>query len=181
MILPKPAITDIHGKQPIPLPLLPPQLANLLTANERIIMQALLSGQALTTIAWRLKRDIRTVSNQKQAAMTRLSLTSNAMLYALGSLLGPPLSTDITVRRQLLAPREQLVLKALLKGLSVTDIAYQQGRSVKTISYQKRRLMQKLGLNNDVALFALAPQQARVLLKSWSCWPKTGIESSLSS
>lgn len=90
MILPKPAITDIHGTQPIPLPLLPPQLANLLTANERIIMQALLSGQALTTIAWRLKRDIRTVSNQKQAAMARLSLTSNAMLYALGALLGPP-------------------------------------------------------------------------------------------
>ncbi|WP_413502022.1 helix-turn-helix transcriptional regulator [Serratia proteamaculans] len=178
MILPKPAITDIHGTQPIPLPLLPPQLANLLTANERIIMQALLSGQALTTIAWRLKRDIRTVSNQKQAAMARLSLTSNAMLYALGALLGPPLSADITVRRQLLAPREQLVLNALLTGLSVTDIAYQQGRSVKTVSYQKRRLMEKLGLNNDVALFALAPQQARVLLRSWSGWPKPGSEAS---
>lgn len=88
------------------------------------------------------------------------------------------MSADITVRRQLLAPREQLVLNALLTGLSVTDIAYQQGRSVKTVSYQKRRLMQKLGLNNDVALFALAPQQARVLLRSWSGWPKPGSEAS---
>jgi DNA-binding NarL/FixJ family response regulator len=65
-------------------------LAERLTPNERIIMQALLSGQDLTAIAWKLHRDIRTISSHKQRAMERLALTSNAMLYALGALLSPP-------------------------------------------------------------------------------------------
>ncbi|MDW5498654.1 LuxR C-terminal-related transcriptional regulator [Pseudomonas lundensis] len=168
--------TGIRDGEPTRSPLLPPQLAARLTPNERIIMQGLLSGQELTTIAWRLHRDIRTISSHKQRAMARLALTSNAMLYALGALLNPPLPEDISARRQLLAPREEQVLRALLNGYCVTDIARQQGRSVKTISYQKCQLMQKLGLKSDVGLFALDPQQARALMADWSGWSEPAIE-----
>ncbi|WP_426505067.1 LuxR C-terminal-related transcriptional regulator [Serratia proteamaculans] len=177
MLLPKHTATAPRNQEPTRPPLLPPQLAARLTPNERIIMQALLSGQELTAIAWKLHRDIRTISSHKQRAMARLALTSNAMLYALGALLSPPLPTEIAARRKLLAPREQQVLNALLNGNCVTDIARQQGRSIKTVSYQKRQLMQKLGLKSEVGLFALAPQQARALLASWTGWPAPNLES----
>ncbi|CAI1532307.1 Putative transcription factor YjjQ [Serratia quinivorans] len=153
-----------------PRTLLPPQLAARLTPNERIIMQALLGGQDLTTIAWCLKRDMRTISSHKQRAMGKLALTSNAMLYALAALLSPPLPENITERRQLLTLREQQVLNALLDGHGVTNIAHLRGRSVKTVSFQKRLLMQKLGITNEVELFALAPFRARALLAHWSGW-----------
>lgn len=156
-----------HDSEPVRQALLPAYLLARLTPTERHIVQALLSGQDLTAIAWKLQRNIRTISSHKQRAMGKLGLTSNAMLYALGALLNPPLSVDITARRQLLAPREQQVLNALLNGHSVSDIAFQQGRSVKTVSFQKRHLMQRLGLHSEVELFALAPQRARALLANW--------------
>lgn len=169
MTLPNSVIAGRQNPDSAGRSLLPPQLAAKLTPNERIIMQALLSGQELTAIAGKLHRNIRTVSSHKQRAMARLALTSNAMLYALGALLNPPLPASIAARRLLLPPREQQVLNALLRGHSVTDIAHQQGRSVKTVSFQKRQLMQKLGLNSEVELFALAPQRARALLANWPC------------
>ncbi|WP_413503252.1 LuxR C-terminal-related transcriptional regulator [Serratia proteamaculans] len=175
MLLPNHTATNTRDQEPTRLPLLPPQLAARLTPTEHIIMQALLSGQELTAIAWKLHRDIRTISSHKQRAMARLALTSNAMLYALGALLGPPLPAEIAARRQLLAPRERLVLNALLNGHCVTDIAHQQRRSVKTVSYQKRQLMQKLGLKSEVGLFALEPQQARALMADWSGWSEQAI------
>lgn len=164
-----------HDGEPARQALLPAYLTARLTPTERHIVQALLSGQDLTAIAWKLQRDIRTISSHKQRAMGKLGLTSNAMLHALGALLNPPLSADITARRQLLAPREQQVLNALLNGHSVSDIAHQQARSVKTVSFQKRHLMQKLGLHSEVELFALAPQQARALLANWPASTELGL------
>jgi two-component system capsular synthesis response regulator RcsB len=38
------------------------------------------------------------------------------------------------------------------RGMSVTDIAQQTDRSVKTISTQKKKAMLKLGAENDVEL-----------------------------
>lgn len=178
MILPNHTATDTRNQELARPTLLPLQLAERLTPNERIIMQALLSGQDLTAIAWKLHRDIRTISSHKQRAMERLALTSNAMLYALGALLSPPLPAEIAARRKLLAPREEQVLNALLNGNCVTDIARQQGRSIKTVSYQKCQLMQKLGLKSEIGLFALAPQQARAVLASWTGWPTPFIENS---
>lgn len=156
--------------------LLSSQLNARLTPSERIIMQALLRGQDLTTIAWKMHRDMRTTSSHKQRAMSKLMLTSNAMLYALGALLGPPLSPEIVARRPLLSLREQQVLNALLDGHAVTDIARLRGRSVKTISFQKRLLMQKLRVTNEVELFALAPQRARSLLVNWPGWAAQNAE-----
>jgi DNA-binding NarL/FixJ family response regulator len=143
---------------------LPAALAACLTPRETQILQALMSGMDLSAIAWKLSRNIRTVSSHKQRAMRKLRLNSNAELYALAALLGPQLPADIRARCQLLPPREQQVLNALLKGYSVTDIARLQGRSIKTISYQKCQLMHKLRISNEVELFALSPERARTLL-----------------
>lgn len=143
---------------------LPAPLVACLTARETQILQALINGMDLSAIAWKLSRNIRTISSHKQRAMRKLRLNSNAELHALGALLGPPLAADITARLPLLPPREEQVLNAILNGHCITDIARQQGRSVKTISYQKCQLMQKLGITNEVELFALAPERARALL-----------------
>ncbi|QGH63260.1 LuxR family transcriptional regulator [Serratia proteamaculans] len=145
---------------------LPPSLTACLTPREAQIIQALMNGMDLSAIAWKLSRNIRTVSSHKQRAMYKLRLNTNAELYALAALLGPHLPATVIARRRLLPPREQQVLNAILRGHSVTDIAQQQGRSVKTISYQKCQLMQKLGLTNEVELFALAPERAQALLTS---------------
>lgn len=62
-------------------------------------------------------------------------------------------------RRQpvrLLSRREREVVKHFASGLSVTEIAERLGRSVKTISAQKRAAMKKLSLESDVELYRFA-------------------------
>jgi DNA-binding NarL/FixJ family response regulator len=155
-----------RSERQTPAPILPASLAASLTPQENIVMQALLGGQDLSAIAWRLARDIRTVSSHKQRAMRKLRLHSNAELYALASLLDPRLPADRHARLQRLSHREWQVLDALLNGQGVTDIAHQQRRSVKTISIQKRQLMKKLEVASEIGLFVLLPQRAQALLNS---------------
>ncbi|TJZ79173.1 response regulator transcription factor [Chitiniphilus eburneus] len=57
-----------------------------------------------------------------------------------------------------LSPRESEVIRLYLTGMSVTTIAQQVHRSVKTISQQKKSAMEKLGAPNDVVLFQLAKE-----------------------
>ncbi|GAA5787130.1 DNA-binding response regulator [Chitiniphilus shinanonensis] len=57
-----------------------------------------------------------------------------------------------------LSPRESEVIRLYLTGMSVTSIAHQVHRSVKTISQQKKSAMDKLGAPNDVALFQIAKE-----------------------
>ncbi|MGN7738575.1 LuxR C-terminal-related transcriptional regulator [Pseudomonas sp. 22526] len=52
-----------------------------------------------------------------------------------------------------LSSRERDVLRLCISGLTVTQIAYRFGRSVKTISAQKLAAYRKLGLKNDMDLF----------------------------
>lgn len=52
-----------------------------------------------------------------------------------------------------LSPREQEVLRCLLDGMSVTEVAGKFARSVKTISTQKRAAYRKLGIHSDNELF----------------------------
>lgn len=52
-----------------------------------------------------------------------------------------------------LSPAEILILRQLLKGECVTDIARGFNKSVKTISHQKRSLYRKLGVRNDILLY----------------------------
>ncbi|AIF48253.1 response regulator transcription factor [Dyella japonica] len=55
-----------------------------------------------------------------------------------------------------LTDREAEVLRLFASGRSVSEIAAQRGRSVKTISHQKISAMNKLGLRNDPELYTYA-------------------------
>jgi two-component system capsular synthesis response regulator RcsB len=57
---------------------------------------------------------------------------------------------------QLLSRREREVLALYASGMSVTEIAGQIGRSIKTISAQKCSAMKKLSLANDIELYRFA-------------------------
>ena len=57
-----------------------------------------------------------------------------------------------------LSNRERQVLSYYLQGYSVTDIAQQLDRSVKTVSTQKRSAFRKLGIRTDSELFKLHTQ-----------------------
>ncbi|UPG96441.1 response regulator transcription factor [Luteibacter aegosomatissinici] len=54
-----------------------------------------------------------------------------------------------------LSPRENEVIRCLLDGMTVTQIATKFGRSLKTISAQKSSAYRKLGIDNDVQLFSM--------------------------
>lgn len=53
-----------------------------------------------------------------------------------------------------LSPREIEVVRLFAKGHSITEIARELDRDVRTISRQKRDAMNKLGVRNDPGLFA---------------------------
>ncbi|WDD92472.1 response regulator transcription factor [Burkholderia sp. FERM BP-3421] len=53
-----------------------------------------------------------------------------------------------------LSPREHEVLRCCLNGMTVSEIAIKFSRSRKTISAQKQSAFRKLGVRNDLELFA---------------------------
>jgi len=59
-----------------------------------------------------------------------------------------------------LTQSEREVLQLCLSGMTVTDIALQRHRSIKTISTQKHAAFRKLGLRTDRDLFTLRHQLA---------------------
>jgi two-component system capsular synthesis response regulator RcsB len=61
-----------------------------------------------------------------------------------------------SVRR--LTDRESEVIRLLVTGMSVTEIARKLERSVKTVSKQKTDAMKKLGLRSDMEVYAYASQ-----------------------
>jgi two-component system, NarL family, captular synthesis response regulator RcsB len=63
-----------------------------------------------------------------------------------------------------LSPRELAVIRLLLAGKSVTDIAHQLNRSIKTISTQKQMAFDKLGIESEAELFRLAAEHSADLL-----------------
>lgn len=52
-----------------------------------------------------------------------------------------------------LSEKEKQLLKALLKGYSLTTIARARNRSIKTLYSQKYSLYEKLGIRNDILLY----------------------------
>ncbi|MGR5559981.1 response regulator transcription factor, partial [Vibrio fortis] len=62
---------------------------------------------------------------------------------------GAPASTE-------LSPREAEVARLYVSGLRVDEIAERLNRSKKTISTQKNRAMEKLGISRDADLFKYA-------------------------
>jgi DNA-binding NarL/FixJ family response regulator len=80
--------------------------------------------------------------------------------------------------RRVLSKREFEVLTHYATGLTLTEIASRVGRSVKTISAQKRTAMRKLSLQNEVELFSFAVKHfstmdhgARNALEPSPKWP----------
>jgi len=72
------------------------------------------------------------------------------------SLADVAMSQQLDVVRATLSRRELDVFTQYASGLGVTEIAARLGRSVKTISAQKRMAMRKLALNSDAELFRFA-------------------------
>lgn len=76
-----------------------------------------------------------------------------------GRYLSPRISTMATTIRggrtglQTLTPRELEVVQLFLSGLTINEIAERLSRSKKTISTQKGKAMEKLGLERDIELF----------------------------
>jgi len=64
---------------------------------------------------------------------------------------GAPASTE-------LSPREAEVVRLYVSGLRVDEIAERLNRSKKTISTQKNRAMEKLGILRDADLFKYAAE-----------------------
>jgi two-component system capsular synthesis response regulator RcsB len=54
---------------------------------------------------------------------------------------------------KVLSPRELEVLRLFVSGLTVSEIAAMQHRSVKTVSHQKVAALRKLGIENDRDLY----------------------------
>jgi two-component system capsular synthesis response regulator RcsB len=67
-----------------------------------------------------------------------------------------------------LSPREVAVLRAYAQGFGLVEIAAAMGRSLKTISRQKRSAMAKLGLVNDAQLYQYLAGIRAGTLDDWS-------------
>lgn len=49
-----------------------------------------------------------------------------------------------------LTPTEISLLRMLMQGMNVSEIARRRNRSMKTVSYQKSQIYRKLGIRNDM-------------------------------
>ncbi|EHR5764567.1 MULTISPECIES: response regulator transcription factor [Vibrio harveyi group] len=63
-----------------------------------------------------------------------------------------------------LTTREQEVVRCLISGMSVSEIAYKFSRSIKTISTQKINAMKKLGVSSDKELYKITSKDSDLLL-----------------
>ncbi|WP_218073157.1 helix-turn-helix domain-containing protein [Escherichia coli] len=65
----------------------------------------------------------------------------------------PDYNVDVTLTLpDTLTLTELSLLRMLMQGMSVSEIARKRCRSVKTVSYQKAQLYRKLGIRNDMTL-----------------------------
>lgn len=64
--------------------------------------------------------------------------------------------TDDEPKPEVLSPRERAILDRLVDGLSLVEIAAEFGRSAKTVSVQKHKLMHKLKVATNAELFQYA-------------------------
>lgn len=83
--------------------------------------------------------------------------------YAGGQYLSPAIKTALNVARHQgatalrnLTPRETEVLRLLMSGLTVTDVAARLNKSKQTISDQRKSAMRKIGASSNVDLIKYA-------------------------
>ena len=99
----------------------------------------------------------------KSDALNELPLAVNAAAHGrtyvstgLKSVLESTSASDSGETEAALSKRETEVLRLFASGLTVSQIATQLNRSVKTISRQKMDAMTKLGLKSDLDIYAYA-------------------------
>lgn len=118
----------------------------VLTGIDRPALIRTLHARGIGNIVSKTDASIHVVPAIK-AAVVRRNYHSPAIAQMLPGLLGTdPLKN--------LSPREAEVLSLFVNGMCVTDIAERLQRSKQTVSAQKISAMNKLGLKNEVALFA---------------------------
>jgi len=86
-----------------------------------------------------------------RAAGAGRSYVSQSILLTLAEASGEPIG--ISPMRNL-SPRQAEVIVMFVRGKSISEIARDLGRDVRTVSRQKRDAMAKLGVSNDPGLFA---------------------------
>lgn len=87
-----------------------------------------------------------------------LALLSDAIVRVSQGLSRLPPDCTLPATFDELSRNEREVLDLLLAGLTVSEIALQRHRSVKTISTQKTAALRKLGLRNDAEIYAMRRQ-----------------------
>ena len=86
-----------------------------------------------------------------RAAGAGRSYVSQSILRTLAEASGEPLGMS-PMRN--LSPRQREVIDMFVLGKSISEIARDLGRDVRTVSRQKRDAMAKMGVSNDPGLFA---------------------------
>ncbi|MBP0588927.1 response regulator transcription factor [Paraburkholderia sp. LEh10] len=86
-----------------------------------------------------------------RAAGAGRSYVSKSILLTLAQASGDP--PGMSPMRHL-SPRQAEVIRMFVRGKSISEIARDLGRDVRTVSRQKRDAMAKLGVSNDPGLFA---------------------------
>lgn len=84
-----------------------------------------------------------------------LHMLSDAIVRISQGLTRLPPDVTLPGRCHELSRNEREVLDLLLAGLTVSEIALQRHRSIKTISTQKTAALRKLGLRNDAEIYAM--------------------------
>lgn len=97
-----------------------------------------------------------------ELAVQAVSHHRNFISSRIQRLLGAARVDDATATYPTLSKRETEVLRLFVSGLSVSDIARQLNRSVKTISSQKVDAMSKLGLKSDLDVFSYAREHGLI-------------------
>lgn len=80
---------------------------------------------------------------------------SDAVVRVSQGLCRIPPSCRLLTSCDALSRNEREVMRLLLDGLTVSQIALRRHRSVKTVSTQKVAALRKLGLRNDAEIFAM--------------------------
>jgi two-component system capsular synthesis response regulator RcsB len=86
----------------------------------------------------------------RSASIGRIHV-SRSIIKALGE---PGNEPGTLLQMQRLSARESEVIQMFAQGKSISEIARDLGRDVRTVSRQKRFAMTKLGVSNDPGLFA---------------------------
>lgn len=121
-------------------------LVVLTMINRPAALQAMLSRGARGIIDKRAPMDeLATAARAVADGETYLSET-------LLDILNEADETSVAMPGTPLSPREAEVIRMFVNGMSLQQIAEQEGKSVKTISRQKRDAMRKLGVDHDSLL-----------------------------